>query len=106
VPERDFLDVKLDNVRLAIEDVEEQCKTIIQQLEELRTKTRDQIRYCCDSPDLRWNGDEDHPGVSCENCEFQVAENGSLVTYIPEELEAITHSKERQKSLFDSHHDE
>lgn len=64
-------------------------------------ETREQMRYCCDKPDLRWNGDEDHPGVACESCGFPVAENGQLLTYTKEEIEEMRQeAKERQKSLF------
>ena len=54
--------------------------------------------YCCDKPDLRWNGDPDHPGVSCESCGFTVAENGSLMAYTDEEIER---HRDRQKQLFE-----
>jgi hypothetical protein len=42
----------------------------------------EQLVYCCEAPDLRWNGDPDRPGVACAECGFVVAENGAVVDYV------------------------
>lgn len=37
--------------------------------------------YCCDRPNLQWNGNPDAPGIGCENCGYLVAEQGSVVMW-------------------------
>ncbi len=39
----------------------------------------EQIPFCCENPNLQWEGDSDHPGVSCKSCGYCVCENGALV---------------------------
>lgn len=63
--------------------------------------------YCCDRPNLRWNGDPDMPGVACENCGYVIAEGGSVVIWrdepeesTPNAAEQSAEPEQRQGSLF------
>ena len=41
----------------------------------------DQLVYCCDAPDLQWEGEPGTPGVRCRACGYIVAESGETVEY-------------------------
>lgn len=70
---------------------------------DMRKPDEETVAYCCDDPRLEWNGDPDHPGVACANCDFVVAEYGALLTYTQDEVEEHRQqAKEKQKALFDS----
>lgn len=57
--------------------------------------------YCCDKPELVWEGDPDAPSVVCRNCQFLVAENGSVIYHDPTEPEPLENAKSgSQGSLF------
>jgi hypothetical protein len=65
--------------------------------------------YCCDRPKLKWNGDPDAPGITCENCGYVIAENGSVVIWRDPEDQRRTPriddsapiAQPRQSNLFD-----
>lgn len=54
--------------------------------------------YCCDKPNLQWNGDPVAPGIACQGCGHVVAESGSLVFF--EDCEDKEPPGNPQKKLF------
>ena len=79
---------------------------------DLKRVTLDQLNddtdpeaYCCDRPQLKWNGDPDAPGIACENCGYIAAEFGQIAIWrdeanAPATDKPATEPEQRQGSLF------